>query len=171
MATFLSKMVADPHSSLAVDLPMRGRELQALVNKYTQDFPARVAYNGSASPVLGGNVYLLTGTTGGLGSNMLARLLEAPAVTRVYAFNRPTKSSTSQGRHLLAFRKRGLNTGLLASEKLVYVEGDLSAPCFALGDRLYGEVSSPPGLRLLLYSYEVNHRSMNLSPTSFITVC
>ena len=149
MATFLSKVVADPHSTLAVDLPMRGRELQALVNKYTEGFPARSAHIGSAYPVLDGNVYLLTGTTGGLGSNMLARLLEAPLVARVYAFNRPTKSSTSQARHLSAFRKRGLNTGLLSSEKLVYVEGDLSAPCFALGNRLYGEVSSSPGLRLL----------------------
>jgi hypothetical protein len=150
MATSLSKMVADPHSTLAVDLPMRGRELQALVNKYTEGFPARLAHNGSAYSVLDGNVYMLTGTTGGLGSNMLARLLEAPAVTRVYAFNRPTKSSTSQARHLSAFRQRGLNTSLLSSEKLVYVEGDLSASCFALGERLYGEVSNSPGLRLLV---------------------
>ena len=150
MATSLSKMVADPHSTLAVDLPMRGQELQALVNKYTEGFPARLAHNGSAYSVLDGDVYMLTGTTGGLGSNMLARLLEAPAVTRVYAFNRPTKSSTSQARHLSAFRQRGLNPGLLSSEKLVYVEGDLSAPCFALGERLYGEVSNSLGLRLLV---------------------
>jgi hypothetical protein len=148
MATFLSRVVADPDSAQGVDLPKRGRELQALVDKYTEGFPARLALNGSAYPVLDGVVYLLTGTTGGLGSNMLAQLLEASTVTRIYAFNRPTKSATSQARQLSAFAQRGLNTSLLSSKKLVYVEGDLSAPGFALGDELYGEVRRT--LRLLV---------------------
>ena len=144
MATFLSRVVADPHSAQGVDLPMRGRELQALVDKYTKGFPARLALNGSAYPGVHGDIYLLTGTTGGLGSNMLAQLLEASAVTRVYAFNRPTKSATSQARQYSAFAQRGLNTSLLSSKKLVYVEGDLNAPGFALGDELYGEVRRWP---------------------------
>jgi hypothetical protein len=144
MAKFLSKAVSDPHSTQRVDLPTRGLELQALVHKYTEGFPARLALNGSAHSLLAGDVYLLTGTTGGLGSNMLAQLLQAPTVMRIYAFNRPSKSATSQGRQLSAFRHRGLNTGLLLSEKLVYVEGDLGAPAFALGDRLYEEVSKIP---------------------------
>jgi hypothetical protein len=147
MATFLSKVVADPHSAQSVDLPKRGLELQALVDKYTEGFPARLAFNGSAYPMPHRDVYLLTGTTGGLGSNMLAQLLGAPAVTRVYALNRPSKSTTSQARQLSAFTQRGLNASLLSSKKLVYVEGDLSTPGFALGDELYGEVRRP--LRLL----------------------
>ena len=147
MAVFLSRVVADPHSAQGVDLPMRGQELQALVDKYTEGFPARLALHGSAYPVAHGDVYLLTGTTGGLGSNMLAQLLQAPAVTRIYAFNRPSKSATPQARQLSAFTQRGLNTSLLSSKKLVYVEGDLSAPGFALGDELYREVRRP--LRLL----------------------
>lgn len=148
MATFLSKVVADPHSTQGVDLPTRGRELQALVDKYTESFPPRLALNGSAYPVPHGNIYLLTGTTGGLGSNMLAQLLEAPAVMRVYAFNRPSKSANSQARQLSAFEQRGLDTTLLSSNKLVYVEGDLNIPGFALDDKLYGEVSR--SLRLLV---------------------
>jgi hypothetical protein len=148
MATFLSKAAADPHSPQGLDLPLRGRELQALVDKYTEGFPTRLALHRSAYPVPLGGIYLLTGTTGGLGSNMLAQLLEAPAVIRVYAFNRPSKSATSQARQLSAFIQRGLNTSLLSSEKLVYVEGDLSTPGFALGDELYGEVSR--SLRLLV---------------------
>jgi hypothetical protein len=144
IATFLSKAVTDPHSTQTVDLTVRGRELQALVDKYTESFPSRLTLNGSAYPVLRGEVYLLTGTTGSLGSNMLAQLLEAPEVTRVYAFNRPSKAATSSERHLSAFKERGLNTEILSSEKLVYVEGDLNAPGFSLGDELYGEVSIPP---------------------------
>ena len=141
MATFLSKAVADPHATQGVDLATRGRDLQALVDKYTESFPVRITVNGTAHPLSLVNVYLLTGTTGGLGSNMLAQLLQAPAVERIYAFNRPSKSSTSQERQLSAFKQRGLNTSLLSSEKLVYVEGDLSASGFALDDKLYREVS------------------------------
>jgi Male sterility protein len=141
MATFLSKTVANPQSTQGIDLASRGRELQALVDKYTESFPTRLALNGSARPLPPGDVYLLTGTTGGLGSNMLAQLLEMPTVIRIYAFNRPSKSATSEARQLSAFRQRGLNTNLLSYGKLVYVEGVLSESSFALGDKLYGEVS------------------------------
>lgn len=140
MATFLSRAVTDPQSAIGVDPKARGRELQALVEKYTETFPARPAVNGSGRSLPAGDAYLLTGTTGGLGSNMLARLLASPTVMRVYAFNRPSRSATSEARQRSAFEKRGLDTSLLSSNKLVYVEGDLNAPTFALNDGLYEEV-------------------------------
>ena len=140
MATFLSKVVADPNSAQGVDLATRGRELQALVDKFTEGFPSRLAVDGSAHTSSHGIVYLLTGSTGGLGSNMLAHLLRESAVERIYAFNRPSKSSSSDERQLSAFKQRGLDTGLLSSEKIVYVEGDLSVSGFALDDKLYEEV-------------------------------
>ena len=140
MATFLSKAVADPSSNQSVDLATRGRELQALVDKYTESFPSRLSVNGSTHKSSYGNVYLLTGTTGGLGSNMLAHLLRGHAVERIYAFNRPSKSSSSEERQVTAFKQRGLDTSLLSSKKIVYVEGDLSVSGFALDDKLYEEV-------------------------------
>ena len=140
MAAFLSNAVADPNSAQGVDLATRGRELQALVDKHTEGFPSRLAVDGSTHTSSHGNVYLLTGSTGGLGSNMLAHLLREPAVERIYAFNRPSKSSSSDERQLTAFKQRGLDTGLLSSKKIVYVEGDLSVSGFALDDKLYEEV-------------------------------
>jgi hypothetical protein len=140
MATFLSMAVTDPNSAQGVDLATRGRELQALVDKYTESFPSHLAVSGSAHTSSYGQVYLLTGTTGGLGSNMLAHLLREPAVERIYAFNRPSKSSSSEERQLTAFKQRGLDTSLLSSEKIVYVEGDLSVSGFGLDDKLYEEV-------------------------------
>jgi hypothetical protein len=137
--------VKAPHFTQGIDPVMRGRELQALVNRFTEGFPPRLTLNGSAFMVPHENVYLLTGTTGCLGSNMLAQLLEANATTRVYAFNRPSKTTTLRARHLASFKQRGLDIGLLSSEKLVFVEGDLSAPGFALDHKLYGEVSTSPG--------------------------
>lgn len=171
MATFLSKAVTDPHSTQGIDLAMRGRELQALVDTYTEGFPSSLTPNGSTHPVSHGGVYLLTGTTGSLGSNMLAQLLEAPGVTRVYAFNRPSISTTLRARQVSAFEQRGLNTNLLSSDKLMYVEGDLNAPGFALGDRLYREVSISSDIRLFVALMSGDsHRSTNQSRTSSITV-
>ncbi|KAI9459309.1 acetyl-CoA synthetase-like protein [Russula earlei] len=180
MATFLSKAVTDPQSTQSVDLATRGREMQALVDKYTESFPARLALNGSAPPLPPGDVYLLTGTTGTLGSNMLAQLLEAPGVARVYAFNRTSKPSTSQARHLSSFTQRGLNTSLLSSEKLVCVEGDLSARKFGLDDYLYGEIHQsvthiihsgrkrPSSIRPIILSIPTAWKiNFNLSLTSF----
>jgi len=139
-----STTVTAPHPTRGVDSAMRGQELQAIVKKFTEGFPSRPTPNGSAFLVPHENVYLLTGTTGCLGSNMLAQLLQVTATTRVYAFNRPSKSSTLRARQLLSFRQRGMNAALLSSEKLVYVEGDLSAPGFALDHRLYAEVCTSP---------------------------
>ena len=171
MATFLSMAATDPHSTQGIDLAMRGPELQALVEKYTEGLSPSRRINGSTHPVTRGDVYLLTGTTGSLGSNMLAQLLEAPGVARVYAFNRPSTSTTLRARQVSAFEQRGLNTDLLSSDKLVYIEGDLNALGFALGDKLYREVRISSDIRLFvaLMSGDL-HRSTNQSRTSFITV-
>ncbi|KAI9459306.1 acetyl-CoA synthetase-like protein [Russula earlei] len=168
MATFLSKATTDPQSTQSVDLATRGREMQAFVDKYTESFPARRALNGYAPPLPPGDVYLLTGTTGTLGSNMLAQLLEAPGVARVYSFNRTSKSSTSQARHHSAFSHRGLNMSLLSSEKLVYVEGDLSASKFGLDDHLYGEVNRSRAIGpIILSTFTAWKVNFNQSLTSF----
>jgi thioester reductase-like protein len=94
---------------------------------------------------------------------MLAQLLASPTVMRVYAFNRPSRSATSVARQRSAFEKRGLDTSLLSSKKLIYIEGDLNAPTFALNDRLYGEIH---GLvtHIVHNAWKIN---LNLSLASF----
>jgi hypothetical protein len=136
MATLLSKAVADPNSAQGVDLTMRGKELQAVVDKYTEASLSHLAVNGSAHTSSYGNVYLLTGSTGGPGPNILVHLLREPEVERIYAFNRPSKFSSSEGRQLTGFKQRGLDTSLLSS----YAEGNLSVSGFSLNDKLYEEV-------------------------------
>ncbi|KAI0265422.1 acetyl-CoA synthetase-like protein [Gloeopeniophorella convolvens] len=162
MAAFVARAVIDPHANQGVDLEARGQELQSFVDKYTQNFPARPKAGEFAS-LFKGEVYLLTGTTGGLGSNMLARLLAEPAVVRVYAFNRSSKSSTSEGRHLSAFTQRGLDATLLASKKLVYIEGDLSKPTFGLSRELYDEIHQSV-THVVHNAWKIN---LNLSLASF----
>ena len=87
-----------------------------------------------------GHVVLLTGSTGGLGSYLLASLLSHEDVAIVYAFNRPSKGGTIAHRQRAAFEDRGLDTAVLDSEKLIHVEGDAARPNLSLDDRTYGEI-------------------------------
>jgi len=88
------------------------------------------------------HVVVLTGSTGGLGSYLLASLIQREDVTVVYAFNRPSRGSTSsiQRRQKSSFEDRGLDVALLQSEKLVYVETDTSLDNLGLDKELYRKV-------------------------------
>jgi len=84
---------------------------------------------------------LITGTTGTLGSNVLAKLLQDNAVKTIYAFNRPsTSGESSQMRHRGAFLRQGLSLALLVSPKLVLLEGDLTKEDFGLSATIYQTV-------------------------------
>lgn len=86
-------------------------------------------------------VVLLTGSTGGLGSFILEALLKHPRVRKIYAYNRPSKNPvTVEKRQEDAFDDKGLDTKILNSEKLVYLEGDSALPTLGLSIELYNEV-------------------------------
>ncbi|KAJ6509744.1 putative aminoadipate reductase [Mycena vulgaris] len=84
-------------------------------------------------------VVLLTGSTGNLGSQILVSLLTDDRVLKVYACNRPA-GQTLASRHLDVFRERGLDTQLLASPKLVLVEGKTAQRDLGLHPELYEEI-------------------------------
>lgn len=84
------------------------------------------------------HVVVLTGSTGGLGSHLLASLLQREDVSVVYAFNR--RSSSIQQRQKSIFEDRGLDVILLQSEKLMYVETDTSHDELGLDKELYQKV-------------------------------
>jgi thioester reductase-like protein len=112
-----------------------------MIQKYTQDWPVHrprsTAVPGHESS--SNEVILLTGSTGGLGSQILAQLVAMPSVSRVYAFNRPSQKSLYD-RHLESFVDRGNDISLLQSDKIVYVEGDTSVVGFNIKSELYNEV-------------------------------
>lgn len=110
--------------------------LQNLVKKYSANFPARPS--NLSEPVSKGDVVFVTGTTGGLGSDILSRLLHDESVARVYAFNRPSEDVVMRQR--TSFHERGLNEEDLKSEKFIPVEGDLTQPNFGLASERYAEV-------------------------------
>jgi hypothetical protein len=93
----------------------------------------------------GGRVVLLTGSTGTLGSYILADLLGRPEVSTVYLLNRfsAAPGTYSSMRQLKAFEERGLNTRLLtSSRKICYLEGDISQDRLGLTAHTYERVCS-----------------------------
>jgi thioester reductase-like protein len=114
-------------------------EIEDMIAKYAVGLGDEVG-GGEPGKVHHGHVVLLTGSTGGLGSYLLASLLSREDVAVVYPFNRSSKTGTTQHRQHTAFEDRGLDTALLDSTKLIYVEGDAAQPNLSLDDRTYAEI-------------------------------
>ncbi|KAG2362415.1 putative aminoadipate reductase [Suillus spraguei] len=105
----------------------------AMIEKYSTEF-LKIDSDSMERPAKrarldGGRVVLLTGSTGTLGSYILADLLGRPEVSTVYVLNRfsAAPGTYSSMRQLKAFEERGLNTRLLtSSRKIFYLESDIS---------------------------------------------
>ncbi|KAF9047970.1 hypothetical protein BDP27DRAFT_1434385 [Rhodocollybia butyracea] len=106
------------------DVGEAAAEMDALVRKFSLGFDENAPK--MTGPFLPNPVVLVTGTTGGLGSYLLAELLQDPSVSLVYALNRPSSSATILERQTAAFQDRKLDVTLLDSNKLVFIEGDTS---------------------------------------------
>lgn len=115
--------------------------MHAMLRKYGSDFQRRVASPFRRAVVEGGDVVLLTGTTGWLGSLMLAELLQEAGVERVYAVNRRGGGIGLSERQVRAFEDRGIDGTLVKSAKLVLLEADLTAGDLGLDAERLSEVS------------------------------
>lgn len=99
-----------------------------MIAKYTVDLPIFTQHpftEGRLDDV----VVLLTGSTGSLGSHILAALLQEPKVKAVYTLDRgldPRKRLRS------SFQRRGLPLEFLDLEKLHCLNWDMSKPDFGL---------------------------------------
>jgi len=140
LAAFLVAIIADPDNFVLTS--SRTEAIESMIAKYS---------DGLSTPIAAGNkvagqgkddvVVLLTGSTGNLGSQILDSLLRNPKVKRVYALNRPSSSSKSiQERHIQRFLDRGLDSSLLSTDRLVFLEGDASHRNFGLEKEVYKQV-------------------------------
>ncbi|KAJ7636839.1 acetyl-CoA synthetase-like protein [Roridomyces roridus] len=112
--------------------------MEAMIARYSGGFDAGI----SPKPKKvgdGGAVVLLTGTTGALGSHILAMLLASDSVNRVYALNRRGSTAVAE-RQDAAFADRGLDRALLDSGKLVCLEGDTTKADLSLPADVWDEL-------------------------------
>ncbi|EJC99755.1 acetyl-CoA synthetase-like protein [Fomitiporia mediterranea MF3/22] len=139
LARYISSMVAGHEISEAESREARKKELLQLVNKFTQSFPG---FTASTRKNQRGHIVLLTGSTGSLGSSLLARLLQSDSVAVVYALSRPSEGDIVESRLYKSFEREGMDLNLLRSGKLKALDGDPSKGEFGLGTEQYTELRS-----------------------------
>lgn len=122
--------------STAVSSRTRAEEIRAMVAKYTADLPTPRA--SAANTLPGAPVVLLTGSTGNIGSHILAHILADDRIGRVYTINRPSEDPL--GRLRAALTERELPVDLLDTPKVVCLAGDVCREYFGLEVRVYDEV-------------------------------
>jgi thioester reductase-like protein len=87
-----------------------------------------------------GDILLITGTTGGLGCHLLQDAFNNPNTVRIFALNRQQASGLLE-RQRQVLVAHGLDGTLVYSEKVILLEGELTAPCFGLEKKRFEEVS------------------------------
>lgn len=115
---------------------LRVAEIEAMIAKYAADLPTPKAR--AVHAPIGAPVVLLTGSTGNIGSHILAYLLSDSRIGRVYALNRP--SSDPLGRLKAALADRELPEALLDDPRFTSLVGDVTQDKFGLEDSQYTEV-------------------------------
>lgn len=110
--------------------------MRAMVERYAASIPTRVPLPTTKQTVL------LTGSTGALGSNLLAQMLADERVERIWAVNRHSKVKSISERQRESFLDKALDIELLKLEggKLVFVEAELSQDRLGLDKHLYDQV-------------------------------
>ena len=106
-----------------------------MVARYSNEFSPHTG----TEPLPSRDIVLVTGTTGTIGSNVLAQLVADPKVGKVYALNRDA-STPLDARQRVALGDRGLDPSVINSLKVVLLEGTVSQPKLGLADGLFEEL-------------------------------
>lgn len=107
-------------------------QMQKVLDAQFQQLPSPPS-TGTSKPRLPHKVYLLTGSTGSLGSYLLDSLLTHPSAPKVICLNRPGGTASKQAS---TQRTRGLSEHL-PSTRVTFLGGRLSKPHFGLSDEDY----------------------------------
>lgn len=165
LAEYVSEFASSAQSSVVRARDLSIQEMKGLVEKYSSNLPAHNAV--LPNPPFDGDVVILTGTTGFLGTSLLIELVASPGVKRVYAFNRRGATSTIE-RQRRALQRRSADLPILTSPKIVWHDVDLQEPLLELSTEVLDDVC------IAIFcgpsSCSVFDRSGGTSPISFITV-
>ncbi|KAH8105214.1 male sterility protein-domain-containing protein [Cristinia sonorae] len=121
--------------------------MSEMVDRYSRNFPQHRASAGAHThptpkAKLGGDVVLLTGATGALGSTLLAQLVSNTDVSRVFVLNRRSPTGVPLVRRQMdAMAEAGFEASkLVRSPKVVLLETDLPDDRLGLSDEVYEEI-------------------------------
>ncbi|KAI0350525.1 acetyl-CoA synthetase-like protein [Trametes cingulata] len=146
LSAFLRGLISGQVVDQDAERAARLSQMQELVRKYGTKWPtpewASTRDRDSNAPAGNSETVLITGTTGRLGSHLLAQLLKKPEVARVYVLNRePTGDPAKLGeRQRDAFKTWHLDEDLLSSTRVSFHPADLTEGRFGLEERTFVEM-------------------------------
>ena len=116
--------------------------INAMLDKYSAGLPAVALKAKTTRSENDKIVVLLTGSTGNVGSHLLAALLAEPRVSKVYTLNRLLSGSVNAtvDRQRASFEVLNLPVALLSHEKYVPLLGNLNTDAFGLEQTVYEQV-------------------------------
>lgn len=130
--------IIDPSSYSGSDkIERKVAEMQGYVDKYSTNLPLHKPTSSSA-PL--SDVVVLTGSTGALGTTLLAQLVQKDSVSKIYALNRKSSKSLKK-RQEESLVERGYDPAIASSPKVVLLEGDAGQDLLGLSKGNYNEVS------------------------------
>ncbi|KAF7984474.1 hypothetical protein HWV62_14586 [Athelia sp. TMB] len=150
LAAYTSRLVqSNDRVRPSIETPVD--RMLAMAQKYSQSFPAH--HPSVVAPK--GEVVLVTGTTGCLGSALLAQLVVAKDISHIFAINRKSSSGASlAARQKAALQRQGLDASSVSSSKVTLLEADLSKPDFDLPSAVYELVTWKVDFKHALQSFE-----------------
>ncbi|QRW09275.1 AMP binding enzyme [Ceratobasidium sp. AG-Ba] len=135
------------------------KAIKTMVEKHTQSRPVEAPQ--TLRPAA--EHIILTGTTGALGSHLLAQLLQNDKVERVWALNRKSTNEDVRDRQKVSFDDKNLDRQLLESGKLVFLEADLADASLGLENDILEEIRTS-ATAIIHNAWQVN---FNLTLQSF----
>ncbi|CAE6460182.1 unnamed protein product [Rhizoctonia solani] len=145
LVNYLLRLTSGSTDSLSNTLEVESDTMGTMIARYTQGMNTRL--NDPAWSLLDSepieNV-VITGTTGSLGSHILAQLLTNDRVRQIWAINRPQKGSGAPvaRRQRASFKDKALPINLLNHPKLTFLECNLNENQLGLAHEDYEAIRS-----------------------------
>ncbi|KAI2641306.1 hypothetical protein GGS21DRAFT_547675 [Xylaria nigripes] len=134
LAAYIFSVVTEGVGAATNDAAHEIERMKALWEKYTANLP--MAKPGRPDPSDEGQVVLITGSTGRLGSYMVDQMVKNPAVKRIISLNRTEDGGKE--RYAQAVQDRELSTEY--ESKCTFLRADMSRPDFGLPQKTYSEL-------------------------------
>lgn len=109
-----------------------------MIEKYAAGLPTPAYTPAHTNGVARDTVVLLTGSTGNVGSQLLASMLANSMFDKIYTLNRG--SAHIHDRQKVAFEERGLDSSLLDDPRLTQLVGEVTKKNFGLALEAFAEV-------------------------------
>lgn len=144
LSNYIEDVIKGNQISLSEDdkIKIKLTEIDNMIQRQVSKLKTKPS-DGWIPPKVEGQSVLVTGTTGGLGAQLLVTLLNDPLVKKVYAVNRPNPSKSLKDRQIKSFEEKHISKDLIDSTKIELIEADLNSDNnLSLSDEIYSDIKN-----------------------------